>query len=40
MTAKPRIYTCRWLATFSLVSPSTFIRSSIFLGTASAIKGE
>lgn len=28
--------TCRWLATFSLVKPSTFIWSRILLGTASA----
>ena len=28
--------TCRWLATFSRVRPSTFIRSRIRFGTASA----
>lgn len=28
--------TCKWLATFSLVSHGTFIKSSIFLGPASA----
>ena len=28
--------TCKWLATFSLVSPSTFITSRIFFGNASA----
>eukprot|EP00959_Pyramimonas_sp_CCMP1952_P230663 4822416-Pyramimonas_sp.AAC.1 len=28
--------TCRWLATFSLVSPETPIKSNILFGTASA----
>jgi hypothetical protein len=31
-----RIQTCKWLATFSLVKPGTFINSKIFFGTASA----
>lgn len=30
--------TCKWLATFSLVNPGTFINSRILFGTASAIK--
>jgi hypothetical protein len=30
--------TCKWLATFSLVKPGTFINSKIFLGTASEEK--
>lgn len=33
-----RCGTCKWLATFSLVNPSTFIRSNIRFGTASARK--
>ena len=30
--------TCKWLATFSLVKPGTFISSRILLGTASEMK--
>jgi hypothetical protein len=32
--------TCKWLATFSLVKPGTFINSSILLGTASEMIGK
>ena len=34
---KMKNQTCKWLATFSLVKPGTFISSRILLGTASEI---